>query len=156
MRRHPSKSKLVHWLESGETGKVGDHVEQCERCADQLLVLDRDESTAEANPERRARRERLAEMLSALYTAPDDLNERVVDGVERRSKGERELALFAGLMAVGVDTARLVASASLAGSSEHAELHDSRYGQNQDSVIDSTDSDHGGQGEQGSSRESMD
>lgn len=126
--RHPSNAKLLRWLETGETGKVRDHVESCERCADRLLVLDSDQSNDAQAPERRARRERLAELLSAMYSAPDDLNDRVVEGVERRSKGERELALFAGLMAVGFDTARLVTSGPSV-VTDNGDAQQNRYGQ---------------------------
>lgn len=137
--RHPSKSKLTRWLDSGETGKIGEHVEHCERCADQLLMIDSDESADTNHPDRRARRARLAEMLSAMYSAPDDLNDRVVEGVERRSKGERELALFAGLMAVGLETARLVTTGSTP-VAEHGDVSQTRYGRDEDSDVASGES----------------
>ena len=98
---HPSKGRLRHWLETGDPAGVGDHVEQCERCANQLEQLDDGVYDLDApSPLRLA--------LTAALTPPDDLNERVLHGVEVRRRADQELALFAGLFSIGMETAQLM------------------------------------------------
>lgn len=101
---HPSAGRLREWLETGEPEGVSEHVEHCERCADRLEHLANDDpivlSLEPSAPLRQA--------LSAALSPPDDLNERVLQGVSRRSRSGEELQLFAGLFSIGFETARLM------------------------------------------------
>ncbi len=102
--RHPSTTRLREWLETGEPAGVGEHVEQCERCANRLEHIDGDESIAPSLEPTAP----LRQALSAALSPPDDLNERVLRGVARRSRVDEELRLFAGLLSIGIETARLM------------------------------------------------
>lgn len=113
---HPSRQRLRTWLLTGEPDGVRLHVEQCERCAARLEEIDDMESAApsgETAPLRQA--------LGSLLAPPDDLNDRVVRNVERRSGISSDLELFAGLFAIGVQTAQLMVGESGAGGDRSAE-----------------------------------
>ena len=100
---HPSKQRLRAWLLTGDPGGVGAHVEQCERCAERLEALDESEpvfALDSPSPLRQA--------LTSLLAPPDGLNDRVVEQVTLRTRPDGELALLAGLFAIGVETAQLM------------------------------------------------
>lgn len=101
---HPSSSRLREWLETGEPAGVGEHVEHCDKCADRLEHLDDDDplvlSLEPSAPLRQA--------LTAALSPPEDLSQRVLQGVARRSRADEELQLFAGLFSIGIETARLM------------------------------------------------
>lgn len=99
---HPSSQRLRAWLETGEPDGVGDHVEQCDRCADRLVELDRqsDEPDGPTSSLRQA--------LQTLFTPPDDLNERVLDGVEQRRHAGDDLRLLGEMLSIGIETAQLM------------------------------------------------
>lgn len=101
---HPSASRLREWLETGEPVGVGEHVEHCDKCADRLEHLDHDDplvlSLEPSAPLRQA--------LTAALNPPEDLSERVLKSVSRRSRVDEELQLFAGLFSIGFETARLM------------------------------------------------
>ncbi|MFW2332595.1 hypothetical protein [Ilumatobacter sp.] len=110
---HPSTARLRRWLETGETTGVAEHVDQCDRCADRLLELDASDAVVEP------------EVSSTLQSAfletivpPADLNERVLNGVAKRQRSERDLALLAGLFSIGVETAQLLLEGDAAAARE--------------------------------------
>lgn len=100
---HPSNTRLRAWLETGEPDGVGEHVEQCERCADRLEQLDDDDVVVEGGTGGA-----LGQALSSALSPPTDLRERVMRGVANRSRVDEELQLFAGLFSIGIETARLM------------------------------------------------
>jgi hypothetical protein len=102
---HPTGGQLLRWLEEGVDDGVGLHVEHCVRCADRLEAFDREQPIV-VDP--------LVDLrvaLSQSLAPPSDLTDRVRRGVELRWQAERELALFAGLFAIGVETAQLMLGA---------------------------------------------
>lgn len=100
---HPSKQRLHTWLLTGEPDGVGVHVERCERCAERLEALDETEPVFDVD-----RPSPLRQALTSMFAPPDDLGDRVVEQVTRRSRGGDELALLAGLFSIGVETAQLM------------------------------------------------
>lgn len=125
---HPSSSRLREWLETGEPVGVGEHVEHCDKCADRLEHLDEGDplllSLEPSAPLRQA--------LTTAFSPPEDLNERVLRSVARRSRADEELQLFAGLFSIGIETARLMIDTDASQDrhdGEHldgAELHDEK------------------------------
>lgn len=99
---HPSDRRLRGWLESDGPDGVSEHVERCERCADRLVELDQDLVALESPS--------LGQALVALLAPPDDLSQRVLDGVDARRRNEADLELIAGLFSIGVETAQLMIS----------------------------------------------
>lgn len=101
---HPSRPRLREWLDTGTPEGVGEHVERCEACADRLEEIDRTDPAltdlAGSGP--------LREALAELIDPPDDLTDRVLIGLDGRRRAERELALFAGLFTIGIETAQLM------------------------------------------------
>ncbi|HWL44804.1 MAG TPA: hypothetical protein VNQ73_17815 [Ilumatobacter sp.] len=95
--RHPSDTALTRWLDTGGTANVAEHVETCERCAERLEQLDR-----------AGERPSFGDALASLLAAPVDLGERVLLGIERRSRTEQELTLLTGLFGLAVETGKLV------------------------------------------------
>lgn len=100
---HPSRSRLHEWLNTGAPRGVGDHIDQCERCADRLEAID-----LEDEPVRLDGSASLREVLGEIVAPPDDLGDRILHGIERRSRVERELSLITGLLSIGVETAQLM------------------------------------------------
>ncbi|MDJ0768608.1 MAG: hypothetical protein QNJ12_07425 [Ilumatobacter sp.] len=99
---HPSTHRLRQWLATGAPEGVGDHVEQCERCADRLEELDDAELEAGDMPST------LQHVLASVLAPPDDLSERVLQGVAVRSRADEELRLLGSLFSIGVETAQLM------------------------------------------------
>lgn len=99
---HPSDRRLRAWLESDGPSGVSEHVERCERCADRLVALDQDLEALETAT--------LGQALVALLAPPDDLSQRVLEGVDARRRNEADLQLIAGLFSIGVETAQLMLS----------------------------------------------
>lgn len=106
--RHPSNGRLREWLDTGEPAGVGEHVEQCERCADRLEAIDRENAPLPLDGT-----SGLREALVEFVAPPADLGDRVRHGIERRSRAERELSLIAGLLSIGIETAQLMFDADV-------------------------------------------
>lgn len=107
MRRglfHPSRSRLREWLDTGAPAGVGEHVERCDTCADRLEEIDQ----ADPAPTTFDGSGPLRAALAELIAPPDDLTDRVLIGLDGRRRAERELALFAGLFSIGIETAQLM------------------------------------------------
>lgn len=116
---HPSTGRLRAWLETGEPEGVGEHVEHCERCADRLEQLDSVDELDAADPAP------LRQALAAALNPPDDLNERLLQGVANRNRAGEDLQLFAGLFSIGFETARLMIDTDV-----HQDRHDPTQGSN--------------------------
>ena len=101
--RHPSQARLQEWLNTGTPPGVGEHIEQCERCADRLEAIDLEDEALRPDGSTSLR-----EVLGELVAPPDDLGDRIMHGIERRSRVERELSLLTGLLSIGVETAQLM------------------------------------------------
>ncbi len=100
---HPSNNRLRAWLDTGDPVGVGAHVEQCERCADRLVELDGDLDADELDSS-----SSLRQALTTLLAPPDDLPQRVLDGVERRARGGDDLRLLGEMFSIGIETAQLM------------------------------------------------
>jgi len=101
---HPSSNRLGVWLDTGDPSGVGEHVEQCERCADRLVELDGEPQTAESDTPSAS----LRQMLTTLLAPPDDLPQRILDGVESRRDGGDDLRLLGEMFSIGIETAQLM------------------------------------------------
>ena len=131
--RHPSDRRLREWLDTDGPSGVSEHVEHCERCADRLIDLDRDLDAVESAS--------LGQALVALLAPPDDLSQRVLDGVDARRQNEADLQLLAGLFSIGVETAQLLLSpddgepmGDDVGHADGSPGNDDRSGTNDDTV----------------------
>lgn len=105
LRRHPSQAQLRQWLDTGGPDEVTAHVDQCERCANALEGIANEGDAAEPTP---AMSGRLAQAMSTLWEAPADLQSRVIERVDNRMRAENDLAVIAGLLTIGVETAQLM------------------------------------------------
>ncbi len=121
---HPSRSRLQEWLNTGEPLGVGSHIEHCERCADRLEAID-----LENEPLRLDGSRSLRDALGELVAPPADLSGRILHGIERRSRADRELSLLAGLLSIGVDTARLMFDTNAPNGLEDQRLDDTEPNQ---------------------------
>lgn len=124
MRRglfHPSRSRLREWLDTGTPAGVGEHVEHCDTCADRLEEIDQADSALTTLDDSGPLRAALAELIAA----PDDLTDRVLVGLDGRRRAERELALFAGLFSIGIETAQLMIEEPDV-PNQHEQPHDER------------------------------
>jgi hypothetical protein len=101
---HPSNHRLRVWLDTGGPAGVGEHVEQCERCADRLVEFDSELHADELETPSSS----LRQALTALLAPPDDLPQRVLDGVESRARGGDDLRLLGEMFSIGIETAQLM------------------------------------------------
>ena len=92
--RHPSKRRLLAWLESGDAS-LDDHLATCERCASRLEDLSQPET---------AIRDALREMLRP----PEDLQPRLRAGIARKMQTREDLKLLFELMGIPWQTARVL------------------------------------------------
>ncbi len=94
--RHPSKARLLDWLETGVVDAGLDaHVEQCSRCADELEALaEGDQSVDRA--------------LSALLAPDAGLEERMSTRVASAMRDRQDLALLFSVLGSGARTARIL------------------------------------------------
>ena len=93
--RHPSEHALVAWLSTGESARVGRHVDGCEHCLvalERLSVLD-DSTVAD---------------IGQVMAAPSGIEGRTVSGVERRLRNEDALLTFFDLFSVGWSTTKVI------------------------------------------------
>ena len=93
--RHPSRRRLQRWLDTGETRRVSQHIEECEQCQaalEELSALDED----------------MVADLQAATTPPEDLHERTHGGVDARLRNEAALVAFADLFAIAWDVTRML------------------------------------------------
>ncbi len=105
--RHPSRRRLQTWLDSGRPRRIDRHVAECRVCQEDLDELSAlDDST-------------LSDLVAATEP-PEDLTDRVADGVDTRLRDEASAAAFADLFTIGWDFMRCIVDPS--GSSELDDL----------------------------------
>ena len=93
--RHPSEHALVAWLSTGESTRVGRHVDGCEHCLaalENLSLLD----------------EAMVADIGQVMAAPTGIEGRTVSGVERRLRNEDALLTFFDLFSVGWSTTKVI------------------------------------------------
>lgn len=95
IRRHPNHHALHAWLVTGESVRVGRHVDGCEHC---LALLEQLTSLDEA----------LVADLGQVLAAPNGLEDRTASGVERRLRNEDALLTFFDLFAAGWATTKVI------------------------------------------------
>ena len=88
MSRHPSQQQLQVWLESGETSRVGKHVDGCDRC---MALLEELSDLGDSL---------VAELTDAL-AAPAGVEDRTARQVENRLRNEAAFTAFLDLFTVG-------------------------------------------------------
>lgn len=93
--RHPDRTRLQHWLDTGEPRRVARHVERCERCQEALEELS-------------ALDDGLVAGLEEATMPPDDLRERTHGGVDLRLRDEAVFGAFLDLFTIGWDVTRSV------------------------------------------------
>ncbi len=105
--RHPSRRRLQTWLDSGGPRRTDRHVSECRACQEDLDELSAlDDST-------------LSDLVAATEP-PEDLTDRVADGVDTRLRDEASAAAFADLFTIGWDFVRCIVDPN--GSTELSEL----------------------------------
>ncbi len=103
---HPSRSKLRDWLAAlTPSEKVTVHVESCERCASKLMALSERETSAVDKATEEAV---LAQVVKNEWAPPADLAERVIKGIDERTRNQRDLNVMLGLIGVASETASLM------------------------------------------------
>lgn len=93
--RHPTRRRLQRWLDTGETRRVSNHIDDCEHCQatlEDLTALD----------------EELVADLQAATSPPEDLTERTRGGVDARLRNEAAIVAFADLFAIAWDVTRVL------------------------------------------------
>lgn len=93
---HPSKRRLVAWAGDVEDSRVQTHVEQCLRC---LAIV---ENAAERDELP------LGAVLRAMLSAPEALEEELVERAETARARRASLEVLGGLAAVPWETLRLM------------------------------------------------
>ena len=93
--RHPSRQRLLRWLDTGEPRRVERHVDECPACQAVLEDLS-------------ALGDDLVADLQAATRPPDDLTARTHGGVDGRLRDEAAFGAFLDLFAVGWDVARTI------------------------------------------------
>ena len=93
---HPSKRRLVAWATDVNDARVQVHVEQCLRC---LAIVERSEERDELP---------LGAALRTLLSAPEALEEELVERAETARARRASLEILGGLAAVPWETLRLM------------------------------------------------
>ena len=93
--RHPSEHALLAWLSTGESTRVGRHVDGCEHCLSALEHLSLLDDSTVAD-------------IGQVMAAPSGIEGRTVSGVERRLRNEDALLTFFDLFSVGWSTTKVI------------------------------------------------
>ncbi|MEM8922809.1 MAG: hypothetical protein AAGD35_04845 [Actinomycetota bacterium] len=96
--RHPDPETLRHWLAGQINGDVDRHVGTCQRCAALMEEFDDDSGPDEA----------LKAALSHVLSPPEDLTQRLIDGVNDRISSRQIMSLVADVFAAGLETSRML------------------------------------------------
>ena len=95
IRRHPSSEALASWLSTGESTRIGRHIDECETCMATLESLSHlDERTVAG--------------LGQVMAAPANIEDRTVSGLERRMRNEDALFSFLDLFVVGWSATKVI------------------------------------------------
>ena len=90
--RHPSPRQLEAWL-SNAAPTFDAHVATCNRCATKLEELSRPTAS-------------VSEALRSMLTPPEDLQQRLRSGIERKLQARQDLHLLAELIGLPWQTAQ--------------------------------------------------
>jgi hypothetical protein len=94
--RHPSKARLLEWLETGTVDEgLYVHVEQCSRCADELEALAEGDLSVDG-------------ALAALLSPDTGLEARMSARVASAMRDREDLALMISVLGSGARTARIL------------------------------------------------
>lgn len=93
--RHPGQETLNAWLSTGASTRVGRHVDGCEQCLGALEGLSHLDDTLVAD-------------IGQAMAAPTGIEDRTVNGVERRLRNEDALLTFFDLFATGWSTTKVI------------------------------------------------
>ena len=93
---HPSRRRLTAWARRVDNPKVQAHVEQCPRCLD---IIERAEPLEELP---------LGAMLRTLLSAPEALEEELVERAEAARASRASLEILGGMAALPWETLRLM------------------------------------------------
>ncbi len=99
MRRHPSKRALRDWLLGEASVDLQAHLDECEKCAETLEHLEKDEGLGG-----------LAETLALVLAPPSDLTERLESGVSARLDSRMLAGIVFDLFQAGIETSRILLS----------------------------------------------
>ncbi len=99
MRRHPSKRVLRDWLLGKGPAGLQAHLDECEKCAEALEHLEKDEGLSG-----------LAETLAVVLAPPPDLTERLELGVSARLDSRLLAGIVFDLFQAGFETSRILLS----------------------------------------------
>ena len=94
--RHPSKRRLLAWLEQGDES-IDAHVATCDRCATRLEDLSQP-ATA------------IGDALRAMLAPPADLQPRLRSGIAAQMRNREDLRLLFELLGVPWQTARAMST----------------------------------------------
>ena len=94
-RRHPSQQALGAWLSTGASIRVGRHVDGCEQCLATLEHLSHIDDALRAG-------------IGQAMAAPTGIEDRTVNGVERRLRNEDALLAFFDLFTAGWSTTKVI------------------------------------------------
>ncbi|MBT8165653.1 MAG: hypothetical protein KJP22_04435 [Acidimicrobiia bacterium] len=102
---HPSRRRLTRWARLLDDARIQVHVEQCERC---LAVVEKTEPAEEVA---------LGTLLRTFLSAPDSLEQELVERAETARARRASLEILGGLAALPWETLRLMIGDE--GSDEH-------------------------------------
>ncbi len=92
---HPSRERLLDWLETGSPDRTSRHVHDCESCMAELERLSELEPAMVAH-------------LGTTLAPPAEVSARTAHAVDRRLRDRGALSVFADLFTVGGEWARIV------------------------------------------------
>lgn len=96
MLRHPSRTVLREWLAGVSEPQIDRHVDTCERCAATLEAL---EPAPEAP---------IGDALAIVLAPPEDLAQRLEEGVAAKLSSRQMMEVVADLFGAGLETTRLL------------------------------------------------
>lgn len=106
MVRHPSRAALEEWLAGAEEPQVDRHVGTCERCAATLEQLEPPPpATAPIGP---GAGSVLGQALSEVLAPPENLAQRLEEGVAAKLSSRQMLEVVADLFGAGFEATRLL------------------------------------------------
>ena len=105
MVRHPSRAVLQEWLAGADEPQLDKHLGTCDRCASTLEEL---EPTPPTGPVGDARSDALSEALAEALAPPEDLTQRLEQGLAAKLSSRQMLEVVADLFGAGFEATRLL------------------------------------------------
>jgi len=106
MARHPNRQQLASWL-NGEHEHLGEHIDDCERCAGRLGELDDSLPPGGHLDNVEAISAELRPALLKLLQPPEDLHERISGRVTARLQDRSDVNLFGSLLGIPLEAGRV-------------------------------------------------